>query len=126
MDAIQRTISNGIVIEKVNLIRATLNEAFDMKDNLTEDGLDYNKIIVDLSSCDYIDSTFLGALVYSYKKIKENNGIMVLVISDTLLSKSFLYREISSIFLVFNSIREALAKIEEYDEEILSAKDWRE
>ena len=122
MDVIKRTISNGIVIETVNLVRATLNEAFEMKDNLAEDGLDYDKIIVDLTSCDYIDSTFLGALVYSYKKITENNGKMILVISDSSLSASFIYKEISSIFEVYPTVREAIAKLKENGKEIVSEK----
>jgi len=122
MDSISRTISNGIVIEKVNLVRATLNEAFELKDNLTEDGFEYNKIIVDLTSCDYIDSTFFGALVYSYKKISENDGKMVLVISDSSLAASFIYKEISSIFDVYPTVREAIANLKESDEEVVSEK----
>lgn len=111
MEAIKRDIKNEIVIEKVNLVRATLNEAYEMKDNLLEDGLDYKKIIVDLSSCDYIDSTFLGALIYSYRKIKEQDGQIVLVIGNRGLTNSFIFREISSIFKVFNSMREAIEEL---------------
>ena len=117
MDAIERSVKNGFVIEKVNLVRATLNEAYEIKNNLLEDGLDYDKIIVDLSSCDYIDSTFLGALVYSYRKIKERDGIVVLILGDTFLSTSFIFREISSIFQVYRTVREAKAQLKIYDKE---------
>jgi anti-anti-sigma factor len=122
MDAISRNINSGIVIEKVNLVRATLNEAFELKDNLTEDGLDYNKIIVDLSGCDYIDSTFFGALVYSYKKIKENDGRLILVISESSLAASFIYKEISSIFEVYPTIRDAIAQLKKGNEEVVSER----
>ena len=120
MEAIQRDIKNEIVIEKVNLVRATLNEAYEMKDNLIEDGLDYKKIIVDLSSCDYIDSTFLGALIFSYRKIKERDGQIVLVIGNKGLTNSFIFREISSIFNVYNSINEAIEELKKNNVEILS------
>ena len=120
MEAIQRDIKNEIVIEKVNLVRATLNEAYEMKDNLIEDGLDYKKIIVDLSSCDYIDSTFLGALIFSYRKIKERDGQVVLVIGNKGLTNSFIFREISSIFNVYNSINEAIEELKKNNVEILS------
>jgi len=111
MEAIERSVSNGIVIEKVNLVRATLNEAYELKNNLLEDSLDHKKIIVDLSLCDYIDSTFLGAIIYSYKKIKERDGIIVLVIGDTSLANSFIFREITSIFLIFSSVKEAIDEL---------------
>jgi anti-anti-sigma factor len=120
VEAIQRDIKNEIVIEKVNLVRATLNEAYEMKDNLIEDGLDYKKIIVDLSSCDYIDSTFLGALIFSYRKIKERDGQVVLVIGNKGLTNSFIFREISSIFNVYNSINEAIEELKKNNVEILS------
>ena len=122
MDSIKRDIKREIVIEKVNLVRATLNEAYLMKDNLLEDGLDYKKIIVDLSSCDYIDSTFLGALIYSYRKIKEQDGEILLVIGNHGLTNSFIFREISSIFKVCNSIREAIEELNNHRSEILSDK----
>jgi anti-anti-sigma factor len=113
MEAIERTTRGAIAIEKINLVRATMNEAFEIKNNLTEDILDYKKIIVDLSSCDYIDSTFLGALVYSYRNIITKKGIMVLVIGDTQLSKSFIFREITKMFRVYGSLREALHNLTE-------------
>ncbi len=115
MESINRTVQDEIVIEKVNLIRATMNEAFEMKETLNEDMFDFNKIIVDLTSCDYIDSTFLGALVYSLRRIKEQNGTIALVISDNFLSKSFIYHEISSVFRVYYSIKEAVAGLTEED-----------
>ncbi len=114
MDAIERTFRDGIVVEKVNLFRATMNEAFGMKENLIDDSIDHKQIIVDLSSCEYIDSTFFGALVYAYRKIREQDGAIVLVLSNTFLSKSFIYKEISSIFQVHRSLKEAVAEFNKH------------
>jgi anti-sigma B factor antagonist/stage II sporulation protein AA (anti-sigma F factor antagonist) len=122
MDAIERFIENGVVIEKVNLSRATMNEAYEIKDNLIDDIIDQKKIIVDLTDCEYIDSTFLGALIYAYRKIKEQNGIIALVLSDTFLSKSFMYKEISSIFQVHFSLREAIAELSVDNKEAVTEK----
>jgi anti-sigma B factor antagonist len=108
MDAIVRTARGAIAIEKVNLVRATMKEAYQIKNNLLDDIHDYKKIIVDLSSCDYIDSTFLGALVYTYRFIISKNGILVFVIGDSQLSRSFIYREITKMFNVFRTQAEAI------------------
>lgn len=123
MEAIKRTVRDDIVIEKVNLIRATMNEAFEIKEILGDDIFDFNKVIVDLTSCDYVDSTFLGALVFSYRKMKEKNGTISLVISTNFLSKSFIYSEITSIFKVYYSLKEAIESLtENNNNEILSDK----
>ena len=111
MEAIERNILEGIAVEKINFVRATMNEAFKIKNNLTEDSLDYSKIIVDLSCCDYIDSTFLGALIYSFRNITSRKAIMVLVIGETQLSKSFIYKEILKMFRVYGTLCEAIAEL---------------
>jgi len=117
METINRSVRDGIVIEKVNLIRATMNEAFEIKEILSEDIFDYKKIIVDLSSCDYVDSTFLGALVFSYRRLKEKNGTLILVVNHGFLSKSFLYSDITSIFQVYYSVKEAIEGLTEKNNE---------
>ena len=111
MEAIERKIREGIAVEKINFVRATMNEAFEIKNNLIEDSFDHSKIIVDLSECDYIDSTFLGALVYSYKRIKERNGIIVIIIGDTQLSRSFIFDEISKMFRIYRTFNEAVDEL---------------
>jgi anti-anti-sigma factor len=107
MNAIHRILRNGVPIERVDIVRATLNEAQEINHNLLDD-IGYKNIIVDLSSCDYIDSTFFGAIVSAYRKIKAKGGSIVLVIGDTFLSKSFIFKDIASVFKVYRSIKEAM------------------
>ena len=118
MEAIERIVKEGILIENINLLRATLQEAHEIKENLMEDIIDYKKIIVDLSSCVYIDSTFFGALVFSYRKIKEQNGSLILVLNDTFLARTYLFREIDKIFLVHNTLNEAITELNKSVDEI--------
>ena len=42
-----------------------------------------NKIIVDLREAVYIDSSFIGALVLSFKNIQSNDGQLKIVTSNT-------------------------------------------
>jgi anti-sigma B factor antagonist/stage II sporulation protein AA (anti-sigma F factor antagonist) len=107
MKSIHRIFKGGVAIEKVNMIRATINEAQEIRDNLLDD-IEIKKIIVDLSSCNYIDSTFFGAIVFAYRVLRHQGCAIVLVINKTFLSRSFIYEEIASVFKVYNSINEAL------------------
>lgn len=119
MNAIHRILRNGVPIERVDIVRATLNEAQEINHNLLDD-IGYKNIIVDLSSCDYIDSTFFGAIVNAYRKIKAKGGSIVLVIGDTFLSKSFIYKDIASVFNVYRSIKEAM-QLKQPDQKVINA-----
>ena len=76
----EKQLSGDVLIEKVNLVRATFVEASIMKKRLLDDiNLSKKKIIVDISKCDFIDSTFLGALVVSLKRTRGIGGVIKLV-----------------------------------------------
>ena len=68
-------IKNNIVIEYVNLKRATTNEAEKFKTHfLNNVNNKVKRYIIDLSQCDYMDSSFLGSIIFVYKKISESGG----------------------------------------------------
>ncbi len=82
----QREINDDIVVEVVNLTRATFREADDFRKILFKD-IDggWKKIVVDLEGCKFMDSTFLGTLVSGLKHLSDRQGEMKLatVHSDT-------------------------------------------
>ena len=112
MNAIQRIFRNGVAIERLDTHRASFNEAQEIKDNLLDD-VDCKKIIVDLSDCNYIDSTFFGAMVFAYRVLKHQDCSLVLVIGKMSFSKSYIYDEISSVFKVYSSMNEAMEALNE-------------
>jgi anti-anti-sigma factor len=79
MDYLQE-VHEDVVVQVVDLTRATLKEADEFKYTLTrniEQG--YRKIVVDLSTCEFLDSTFLGALVVTLKRVTTMGGDVRLV-----------------------------------------------
>ena len=104
----QRTI-NDVVIEIVNLSRATFKEATEFKKILNEDlEKKFNKVVVDISQCEFMDSTFLGVLVYAQKRISSQGGEIKLVepasVFQTLLEKTSTLR----IFDTYKSVNQAV------------------
>ncbi len=71
----EKEYSGDIVVITVNISRATVKEAHDFRkfidDEIKKKKL---KIIIDLSPCDFIDSTFIGVLVVTLKKLADIGG----------------------------------------------------
>ena len=83
-DFTKEYISEAIVIN-VNLTRATLKEAIELREVIDEE-LVYNhkNLILDLSQCEFIDSTFLGAILVEHKKIIKKGGKLSIVEPENL------------------------------------------
>jgi anti-sigma B factor antagonist len=70
-----REVYDNVVVEVVELTRATLQEAQEFKSILTSD-IQNNFIyfVVDLIECEFIDSTFLSTLVTTLKLLLKKGG----------------------------------------------------
>ena len=113
MELFERQIKKYAIVINVNLVRATLNEAAEFREYLNEAilGTDID-IIVNLSDCQHLDSTFLGVLVSGYKKLKSKNRSLV-IIEPTDQSRVFLtLNSIGKIFPLYDNVTSALADIE--------------
>ncbi len=105
----KREVHSDVVVEVVNLTRATLKEAEDFKYILSEDiEAGWRKIIVDLSVCEFIDSTFLGSLVVSLKKVTSFGGDLRLVGFQPAVHSMFELTRMYRVFESFESKQEAI------------------
>lgn len=84
MEDFDRIILKDVVIEIVNLTRATCKEALDFKEVLSSDvDRNFKKIVIDIRQCEFIDSTFLGAMVFIKKRLFEMGGDLRIVKSHS-------------------------------------------
>jgi len=71
----EKEIKDDIIIEKVNLKRATYKEAGEFSNFIQSDiKAGWNKIIIDMKYCEFMDSSFLGVLVNSLKQVEKSKG----------------------------------------------------
>ena len=109
-----RELVGDVLVESINLSRATFKEASLFKDRLVFDILRNNlKIVIDLSSCEYIDSTFLGSLVVILKKMAERGGEIKYVIPQP--SAIYLFK-ITGLYGVLNLYRNKSEAVESFIE----------
>jgi anti-anti-sigma factor len=104
---------NDLALQVCNLSRATYKEAGQLKKNLDElIKNNQKKIIVDLSQCEFIDSTFLGVLVLSLKASAKIGGDIRLVrpaeVVKTLMEKAGTL----NVFNLYDSMDEAIRSYE--------------
>lgn len=79
-DFSKEIFDGGKIAINVNLTRATIHEARELKKVLEEEIVfKHKKLVLDLSQCEFIDSTFIGAIVYEHKKMIERGGILNVV-----------------------------------------------
>ncbi len=94
--------------EKLDL-KAAVNEATDLKNLLDEQIVfGYSKIVVDLSQCTYLDSTFIGVLVVAQKSLLTNGGELKIVGPLSPAKEIFYLTVISNVFDTFEADKGAI------------------
>ena len=108
MEDFGKTVIAGVTVETVNLTRATFEHAGIFKSIINDDiSNGIRKMVIDLSNCDFMDSTFIGVLVVTLKNIKKLNGKLRIVkpfsIAHSILESTNTLR----IFDIYDSLEEA-------------------
>lgn len=109
----------GYLVATLKLKKATIMEAIDFKSILDEEihKGQYN-IIIDLNDCEYIDSTFIGVLVVTWKKLRSNGGTLKLVKLGSFVHSVFYLSGAVELFEHYQSVEEAISSfitpIEDY------------
>lgn len=71
-----------------------------------------SRVVVDLSSTTYIDSTTLGVLLGALKRLRPNGGELVLVCPERNIRKVFEITSLDRVFPIYDSTDEAFASTE--------------
>ncbi len=103
------TISPDFTVLTVQFERATLREASRFKAFMEEAIAEDNRnIIVDLSECEFIDSSFFGVLVAGVKRMKAVDKKFYLVYDLRNSLPIFSATGLDKVFKVFDSMEKAL------------------
>jgi len=102
-------IVDHIAIIKVELVSATLRDSQALWDMMDIDSIfEKQRIIIDLSGCTFIDSTFIGMIVKIFRRVNENNGNLKLVFPQITDLESFRVIGITKILECFGTIANAI------------------
>jgi len=102
-------ITDEVPVITVNLSRATLTEV-DAFSELIQSHIQqgYVRFIIDLSVCEFIDSTFLGVLITTIKKLTPKGGKLKLVGFQPAVMSMFQLTKIFRVFEAYYTVDDAL------------------
>lgn len=106
---IEKKSEKKITILNIKLSEATLKDSIEFKnelDLLHEKGK--NKIVINLSDCRFIDSSFLGAIVSNLEKYRNIGGNIKVVYSGYLVKTIFEANGINRAMETFENIDDAI------------------
>ena len=116
MEDIEKIYFNDVVVLEINLIRATINEAIAFRKIVVEEiNSGQTQLVIDLSNCDYIDSTFFGAIIVASKMLIDI-GYKLKVVKPTMVSESIFSH--TNYLKVFDKYKTREAAIKSFDEDV--------
>ena len=100
---------SGFLVIQVNARRATVDMAPNIKDRLiTEIDNGQTHIIIDFSYVEFVDSSFLGALVAGLKKVKSKDGEIKISGLHPHVRITFELTRLDHLFKIYTSIEQAM------------------
>ena len=113
MENIEKIYVDGVIVIKVNLIRAILNESIALRGIVDEEiNSGQTKLVIDCSECVYIDSTFFGAIVLTSKRLI-NIGYKLRVVEPVIIGQSLVFNlDTSKLFDKYRTMKEAIKSFE--------------
>jgi len=80
LERFEKIFVDGVIVIAVNLTRSTLNEAIAFRKMVEEQiHSGYTNLVIDLSKCENIDSTFFGAIILTLRMM-EGKGYKLKVV----------------------------------------------
>lgn len=110
---IKKVKNINATIVRINRLRASAEEANNFQKFMMEYiEKGYSEFIIDFSNCEFMDSTFLGAVIIVTKKINLDDGSLVLVADPKKLKVLHALVELSKILKVYTTMDDALKGFE--------------
>ena len=116
MEDFEKTYVGGVFVIAVNLIRATINEAIAFRKIVVEEiNSGQTQLVIDLSKCDYIDSTFFGVIV-KISRMLIDIGSKLKVVKPSMVGESIFSH--TNYLKVFDKYKTREAAIKSFDEDV--------
>jgi len=109
MDSFQLEIVDGVAVVKVDNAAATMRDAQALLSTFENESIfEWNRTVIDLSKCSFVDSTFIGMIVKIFRLVNDKKRKLKLVFPQVSDIKSFQLVGISKVIDCYGSIQDAV------------------
>jgi len=109
MEEFQFNVKEKITVVKLDIIVATHRDAKPFWDDFESHFLfDRKKIIIDLSACNYVDSTFIGMIIKIFRRVNELGGQFKVVFPQRESVEQFWALGITKVIACYDSLQDAI------------------
>ncbi|HTN18835.1 MAG TPA: STAS domain-containing protein [Pelobium sp.] len=108
----KKEILDDVVLVNINLSEASLNQSEDFKKflyDITE--VTPPKLVLDMGKIEYMDSSFIGALVAGLKNVLSKGGEMALINVNNDVMSLFELTRLDKVFKIYDSKEEAIQQL---------------
>jgi len=114
MNNISTSIQGEVIIEIVNTVKVTYTEVGELKVKLNKEiNSGWRNIIVDISNCRFVDSSFWGLMVLALRDMQKVGRELRIVVGKDFGDNLFKVSGILNKFEFYNSVSDALASLKE-------------
>ncbi len=114
MEAFEKISVDGVIVLAVNLTRSTVNEAIAFRKMLAEEiNSGHTKLVIDLTKCVFIDSTFFGAIIMASKMLIDIGYKLKVVKPNVAGEFIFAFTDYREVFDKYKTREEAIKSFEE-------------
>jgi anti-sigma B factor antagonist/stage II sporulation protein AA (anti-sigma F factor antagonist) len=112
-EVFQKINVDGVFVIAVNLTRSTLNEAIAFK-KIAEEEINsgHTNLVIDLSRCEFIDSSFFGVIVISSRMMKEKGHKLKIVKPVMPTENIFINTNTYELFDIYTTREDAIKSFE--------------
>jgi anti-anti-sigma factor len=104
---------DGVYVIAVNLTRSTINQAFAFRKIVEEEiKSGHTKLVIDLSKCNSIDSTFFGAIMMALEKTNDIGKKLKVVEPVNAKESIFILTNTLELFDLYKTREDALKSFE--------------
>jgi len=113
LENFEKIYVDGVIVIEVNLIRSTIEEAIAFRKLIEEEiNSGQTKLVIDLSKCDYIDSTFFGGIIWALGELSDKGKKLKVVKQAISKEDIFTITNTLSVFDLYKTREEAIKSFE--------------
>jgi anti-anti-sigma factor len=109
LEAFEKIFVDGVYVIAVNLTHSTIKEANEFRDTIEEEiNSGHTNLVIDISKCEYIDSTFFGAIIWALGELS-NKGKKLKIIKQAISKEDiFTITNTQNVFDLYKTREDAI------------------